>query len=99
MRDLQIAVLIPCYNEEAAIASVIRDFRSALPDAQIYVYDNNSSDRTAEIARASGAIVRTETQQGKGRVVRRMFRDVEADFYLMVDGDDTYDASVAAQMI
>jgi glycosyltransferase involved in cell wall biosynthesis len=99
MQKPQIAVLIPCYNEEKAIASVVRDFRAALPDAQIYVYDNNSSDRTAEIARAAGAIVRTEIQQGKGHVVRRMFRDVEADFYLMVDGDDTYDASVAGQLV
>jgi glycosyltransferase involved in cell wall biosynthesis len=99
MQKPQIAVLIPCYNEEKAIASVVRDFRAALPAAQIYVYDNNSSDRTAEIARAAGAIVRTEIQQGKGHVVRRMFRDVEADFYLMVDGDDTYDASVAGQLV
>jgi glycosyltransferase involved in cell wall biosynthesis len=99
MQKPQIAVLVPCYNEEKTIANVVRDFRVALPDAQIYVYDNNSSDRTAEVARVAGAIVRTETQQGKGHVVRRMFRDVEADFYVMVDGDDTYDAGVAGQMI
>ncbi|MCX5539977.1 glycosyltransferase family 2 protein [Paraburkholderia sp. CNPSo 3076] len=99
MQNPRIAVLIPCYNEEKAIGSVIRDFRAALPDAQIYVYDNNSSDRTAEVAQAAGAIVRTEVQQGKGHVVRRMFRDVEADLYVMVDGDDTYDASVAGHMV
>lgn len=95
----KIAVLLPCYNEEGAIANVIRDFRSALPDAVIYVYDNNSHDRTAEIARAEGAIVRTESQQGKGHVVRRMFRDIDADFYVMADGDDTYEASIAPTMV
>jgi hypothetical protein len=94
-----IAILVPCYNEEAAIAAVIRDFRVALPDAVIYVYDNNSSDQTAARAREAGAVVRTETRQGKGNVVRRMFADIEADLYVLVDGDDTYDASAAPQMI
>jgi glycosyltransferase involved in cell wall biosynthesis len=94
-----IAVLIPCYNEEAAIAPVVRNFRQALPQAAIYVYDNNSRDRTAEVARAAGAIVRTETLQGKGNVVRRMFADIEADIYVLVDGDDTYDAASAPKMI
>jgi glycosyltransferase involved in cell wall biosynthesis len=95
----KIAVLIPCYQEEAAIGKVVRDFRRALPGATVYVYDNNSRDRTAEAARAAGAIVRHESQQGKGHVVRRMFRDIDADFYLMVDGDDTYDVSAAIDMI
>ena len=94
-----VAVLLPCYNEGLAIAKVVRDFRAALPDATIYVYDNNSSDDTAAVARAAGAIVRTEMQQGKGHVVRRMFRDIDADFYLMADGDDTYEASVAPEMV
>ena len=93
------AVLIPCYNEEAAIATVVADFRRVLPESQIYVYDNNSRDRTVEVARQAGAIVRTEPLQGKGNVVRRMFADIEADVYVMVDGDDTYDASAAPQMI
>lgn len=88
----KIAVLIPCYNEEVTIAKVIDDFHAALPGATVYVYDNNSSDRTAEIARAHGAVVRFEPRQGKGNVVRQMFRDIEADCYLMVDGDDTYPA-------
>lgn len=96
---IRIAVLIPCYNEEVAIAQVVQDFRRALPEATIYVYDNNSTDRTVEVARAAGAIVRGESQQGKGNVVRRMFRDVEADYYLMVDGDDTYEASIAPEML
>jgi glycosyltransferase involved in cell wall biosynthesis len=99
MHKPTIAVLLPCYNEESAIAKVVRDFRSALPEATIYVYDNNSKDRTAEIARAEGAVVRTEVQQGKGHVVRRMFRDIEADFYVMADGDDTYEASIAPEML
>lgn len=94
-----IAIIIPCYNEEVTIAKVIGDIHTALPDATIYVYDNNSKDHTAEIAKAAGAIVRREAQQGKGHVVRRMFRDIDADFYLMVDGDDTYDAAVAPQML
>ncbi len=91
----RIAVLIPCYNEEAAIGKVVRDFRDALPAADIYVYDNNSRDRTIEEARAAEAIVRSEPRQGKGNVVRRMFADIEADIYILVDGDDTYDAAAA----
>jgi glycosyltransferase involved in cell wall biosynthesis len=91
----RIAVLIPCYNEEMAISTVVRDFRAALPDAEIYVYDNNSKDRTVEVAREAGAIVRTEPRQGKGNVVRRMFADIEADIYVLADGDDTYDATAA----
>lgn len=91
----KIAVLIPCYNESVTIAKVIDDFKAALPEADIYVYDNNSSDNTAEIARQHGAIVRFEPRQGKGNVVRQMFRDIEADCYLMVDGDDTYPAESA----
>jgi len=96
---LRIAVLIPCYNEETAIGQVIADFRRALPEAVIYVYDNNSRDRTVEVAREAGAIVRTEPLQGKGNVVRRMFADVEADVYVLVDGDATYDAASAPRMI
>jgi glycosyltransferase involved in cell wall biosynthesis len=88
-------VLLPCYNEEAAIAQTIAGFRASLPEAEIYVYDNNSSDRTREVAAAAGAIVRGERMQGKGHVVRRMFADVEADIYVMADGDATYDATVA----
>src|SRR2546430_8635222 len=90
----RIAILIPCYNEEAAIGKVVRDFRAALPGAEIFVYDNNSRDRTVEVAREAGAIVRTEPRQGKGNVVRRMFADIEADIYVLADGDDTYDAAV-----
>lgn len=95
----RIAVLVPCYNEATTVAQVVRDFRSALPGAEIYVFDNNSTDGTAEIASAAGAVVRRETQKGKGNVVRRMFADVEADLYIMVDGDATYDASVAPRLI
>jgi glycosyltransferase involved in cell wall biosynthesis len=95
----RIAVLVPCYNEEAAIATVVRDFRAALPGAVIYVYDNNSRDQTVAHAAAAGAVVRTEPRQGKGNVVRRMFADIEADIYVLVDGDDTYDASAAPGMI
>jgi glycosyltransferase involved in cell wall biosynthesis len=95
----RIAVLVPCYNEEAAITQVIRGFREALSGAAIYVYDNNSTDRTVEVARTGGAIVRCVAQQGKGHVVRRMFRDVEADIYLLVDGDATYHAPSARAMI
>lgn len=98
-RAPEIAVLLPCYNEEAAIAQTIADFAAALPDAKIYVYDNNSSDRTADVARKAGAIVRNEPMQGKGRVVRRMFADVEADIYIMADGDATYEAAAAPAMI
>jgi len=94
-----VAVLVPCYNEERAIAKVVADFRAALPDADIYVYDNNSTDGTIAAARAAGAVVRRETYQGKGHVVRRMFNDVEADVYVLVDGDATYDAPSAPAMI
>ncbi|MBR3050450.1 MAG: glycosyltransferase [Selenomonadaceae bacterium] len=94
----QIAVLIPCYNESQTIAKVVRDFKQALPDARIYVYDNNSTDGTDEIARAAGAIVRYEYRQGKGNVIRTMFRDIDADCYLMIDGDDTYPAEHAREM-
>ena len=94
----KIAVLIPCYNESKTVAKVIRDMRKALPEAVIYVYDNNSTDGTDEIARKEGAIVRYELQQGKGNVIRSMFRDIDAQCYLMVDGDDTYPAEFAAQM-
>jgi len=94
----RIAILIPCYNEEAAIAAVVRDFRESLPSAVIYVYDNNSKDNTIARAREAGAIVRSETRQGKGNVVRRMFADIEADIYILVDGDDTYDASAAPML-
>ncbi|MCC7047643.1 MAG: glycosyltransferase [Alphaproteobacteria bacterium] len=94
-----IAVLVPCYNEERTIADVVAGFRAALPMAEIYVYDNNSRDRTVEVARAAGAIVRTETLQGKGNVVRRMFADIEADAYVMVDGDNTYHAPSAPMLI
>ncbi|MBH5369541.1 glycosyltransferase family 2 protein [Bradyrhizobium glycinis] len=97
--QLRIAVLVPCYNEEAAVATVVADFRKALPSAEIYVYDNNSRDRTAAVAREAGAIVRSERRQGKGHVVRRMFADVEADVYVLVDGDATYDAPSAPIMI
>lgn len=97
--QLRIAVLVPCYNEEAAVATVVADFRKALPSATIYVYDNNSRDRTAAVAREAGAIVRSERRQGKGHVVRRMFADVEADVYVLVDGDATYDAPSAPRMI
>lgn len=96
---LRVAVLVPCYNEAAAVAKVVADFRAALPDAVIYVFDNNSSDDTAAIARAAGAVVRKEMHQGKGFVVRRMFSDVEADIYVLVDGDATYDAPSAPKMI
>lgn len=95
----RVAVLVPCFNEEAAIATVIADFRKALPAAAIFVYDNNSRDRTAEIACAAGAEVRSERRQGKGHVVRRMFADIDADIYVLVDGDATYDAPSAPRMI
>ena len=95
----RLAVLVPCYNEEMAIATVVRDFRAALPSAEVYVYDNNSRDTTAAAAVEAGAVVRTETRQGKGNVVRRMFADIEADVYILVDGDDTYDAGAAPAMV
>jgi glycosyltransferase involved in cell wall biosynthesis len=94
-----IAVLIPCFNEETTIASVVRSFRACLPTATIYVYDNNSSDNTALVAANAGAVVRLESRQGKGNVVRRMFADIDADVYLLVDGDDTYDASAAPHLV
>jgi len=94
----RIAVLLPCYNEEAAIGATVEGFRKALPGATVYVYDNNSRDRTKEVAVAAGAVVRTETQQGKGHVVRRMFADIEADVYIMADGDLTYDPEAAPEM-
>lgn len=94
----KIAVLIPCYNESKTVAKVIRDMKKALPEAVIYVYDNNSTDGTDEIARKEGAVVRYEYQQGKGNVIRSMFRDIDAQCYLMVDGDDTYPAEFAAEM-
>jgi hypothetical protein len=97
--DPTVAVLIPCHNEALAIDKVVVDFRRALPAAQIYVYDNNSTDDTAAVAAAAGAVVRSETLQGKGNVVRRMFADVQADIYVLVDGDDTYQARVAPEMI
>lgn len=95
----RIAVLVPCYNEDKSIARVVTDFRAALPHAAIYVYDNNSKDRTVEFAEQAGAVVRRERHQGKGHVVRRMFSDVEADIYVLVDGDATYDAASARAMI
>ena len=95
----RVAVLIPCYNEELAVERVVRDFRRALPRATIYVYDNNSVDRTRELAARSGAVVRVEPLQGKGNVVRRMFADIEADAYVLVDGDDTYHADSAPGMV
>jgi glycosyltransferase involved in cell wall biosynthesis len=97
--NLRVAVLVPCFNEEAAIGTVVADFRAALPQATIYVYDNNSTDNTMAIARAAGALVRRETHQGKGNVVRRMFSDIDADVYVLVDGDATYDAASAGAMI
>ncbi|MEX0751677.1 MAG: glycosyltransferase family 2 protein [Xanthobacteraceae bacterium] len=95
----RIAVLVPCYNEEKSIAKVVADFRAALPQAAVYVYDNNSRDRTVEVAEQAGAVVHRERHQGKGYVVRRMFTDVEADIYVLVDGDATYDASSVRTMI
>ncbi|KCZ50586.1 hypothetical protein HY3_13710 [Hyphomonas pacifica] len=99
LRDLKIAIILPCHNEEASIAQVIQEFREVLPQADIFVCDNNSSDRTAEIARAAGADVLQEPYQGKGNAVRRLFSDVEADIYVMADGDATYDAEAAPRMI
>lgn len=96
---LNIVVILPCYNEEAAIGQVVADFKQALPGVSVYVYDNNSKDRTAAVAAAAGAIVCTETLQGKGNVVRRMFADIDADIYLMCDGDITYDAASAPALI
>ena len=95
----KIAVLIPCYNESKTIEKVVTDWKNALPEAVIYVYDNNSSDNTAQIAKSAGAVVRPEYQQGKGNVIRRMFREIDAHVYLMVDGDDTYPADKAREMV
>jgi glycosyltransferase involved in cell wall biosynthesis len=102
MTDLssaRIAVLVPCYNEALTIEAIVRDFRVSLPQATVYVFDNNSTDGTADIARVAGANVRLVSHQGKGSVVRRMFADIEADAYIMVDGDDTYDAAIAPQLV
>ena len=100
-RDIEarVAVLIPCYNEELTIPNVVRDFRRALPEAVVYVYDNNSRDRTCDVARTAGAVIGFENMQGKGNVIRRMFADVEADIYVIVDGDDTYDAGAAPRLV
>jgi glycosyltransferase involved in cell wall biosynthesis len=97
--SFQIAVIVPCRNEAASISNVVHDFRAALPGATVFVYDNNSSDETAKIAREAGAVVRTELLPGKGNVVRRMFADIDADIYVLVDGDDTYDAASAGKLI
>ncbi|MEP7271140.1 MAG: glycosyltransferase family 2 protein [Acidobacteriota bacterium] len=99
VKEPRVAVLIPCYNEEQTIAEVVRDFRRNLPEADIFVFDNNSSDRTVEMARAAGATVRSERRQGKGYVVQAMFRDVQADLYIMVDGDTTYPADVVRKLM
>jgi glycosyltransferase involved in cell wall biosynthesis len=96
---LRIAVLVPCHNEAGSVATVVRDFRAALPHATVYVYDNRSTDDTADVARAAGAVVRAEPDPGKGNVVRRMFADIEADVYVMVDGDATYEAEAAPGMV
>ena len=98
-RRLRVAVLVPCYNEDATIGTVVTDFRAALPDASIYVYDNNSTDDTIKVAEQAGALIRREHQQGKGHVVRRMFADIEADVYVLVDGDDTYEAAAAPRLV
>src|SRR5881394_146504 len=97
--SIRIAVLVPCFNEEAAVATVVADFRKALPSAEIFVYDNNSTDRTIAVARAAGAQVRSERRQGKGHVVRRMFADIDADVYVIADGDLTYDPKAAPTMV
>ena len=98
MSEKKTAVLIPCYNEAATVEKVVKDFKRALPQAEIYVYDNNSTDGTDEIARKAGAVVRYEKKQGKGNVVRSMFRDIDADCYIMTDGDDTYPAESAPEL-
>lgn len=95
----RIAILIPCFNEELSIAKVIYKFQTVLPGAEIYVYDNNSTDRTSDIARSAGATVRNEKRQGKGNVIRSMFRDIDADYYIMTDGDDTYDVNLSTTML
>lgn len=98
-QDLQIAVIVPCRNEAASISNVVHDFRAALPGATVFVYDNNSDDETTSIAKEAGAVVRSELLPGKGNVVRRMFADIDADIYVLVDGDDTYDAASAGKLI
>ena len=95
----RIAAIVPCYNEEAAVGKVVCDLKRAVPDITVYVYDNNSTDRTAAVAAEAGAIVRTERRRGKGNVVRRAFADIDADIYVLIDGDDTYDAAAAPAMI
>ena len=95
----KIAVLIPCYNEEKTIAKVVKDARAALPEAVIYVYDNNSRDQTVKLAKEAGAVIRCERMQGKGNVIRRMFREIDAHCYIMVDGDDTYPMEYAREMV
>ena len=95
----KIAVLIPCYNESKTVEKVVTDFRRVLPEATVYVYDNNSTDGTAELAAKAGAVVRHEYQQGKGNVMRRMFREIDAEAYILVDGDDTYPAEAAPEMV
>ena len=97
--DLDVAVIVPCYNEEAAIGRVVTDLRAALPEATVYVYDNSSTDRTALLAAEAGAVVRREGRKGKGNVVRRAFSDIDADVYVMIDGDDTYDAAAAGRLV
>ncbi len=99
MKGKRLAILIPCYNESVTISKVIKDYKTVLPEAEIYVYDNNSTDGTDKIARAAGAIVRYEHRQGKGNVIRTMFREIDADCYLMIDGDDTYPAEDAPEMV
>lgn len=95
----RIAILVPCYNEAATVKNVVRSFSAVLPSATVYVYDNNSSDETSTLAREAGAVVRRETRQGKGNVIRRMFADIDSDIYILVDGDDTYDASIAPELV
>ncbi len=95
----EIVAIVPCYNEEAAVATVVGDLRRAVPGITVYVYDNNSTDRTAQVAAEAGAVVRTERRKGKGNVVRRAFADIDADVYLLIDGDDTYDAAAAPRLI
>lgn len=95
----RVAVLVPCYNEEASVGAVVRDFKASLPSATIYVYDNNSTDRTVAVAKDAGAVVRVEPLQGKGQVVRRMFADIDADIYVLVDGDSTYEAAAAGRLV
>lgn len=98
-RSIKVAVLLPCFNEQASIGLTVKDFKAALPQATVYVYDNNSTDRTVEVAKQAGAIVRSETLQGKGNVVRRMFADVDADVFVLVDGDNTYEAAAAPRLV